>query len=159
MKTKAFALSALVMLTLSACSFEMSISSEETEEPGGPLYTIAEAINSGGMCPEGECTSEVKILSDGRVFAEDNTHNFVGSIADGALEDLKAAIKEIDVGSLPERGDDYTCPVAYDGQKTIFSFYGETDEPVVIDSCEYDPLGVEAVQIVERAWEDVVAEG
>lgn len=157
MKTRvALLATVLVTVLLSGCSFEVRVNVED-DLVGGPIYAVAQAKTSGGMCPDGECASEVKIMSDGRVIVDYNTDQEVGSISSVEVQDLKGAIAEIEVDSLPERGEDYTCPVAFDGQKTEFTFYGEENTPVTIDSCEYDPYGLEAVQMVERIWEDTVA--
>lgn len=158
MKIKALVMAVVIVGALSACTMEMSISAndEDPDAPGGPLYTVASAKASGGMCPDGECTSEVEILSDGRVIAKNGTDRYLGAMSKFDLSELQDAVEDIDMTSLPARGADYTCPVAYDGQKVVFSFYGD-EEPKVIDSCEHDPTGLQAVDIVTQEWEAVVA--
>lgn len=157
MKSKMLSLAALSILMLSACSFEVSVSDDKDGDANYVLYTVASIENSGGMCINGECHSHVKVLSDGQVLIESGNVHKMGSITREEVKELVTAIEEIDMSSLPARSSDYTCPTAYDGQKTEFTFYDGTKEIARLDSCEVDPSNLEAAKISLRVWEDTLA--
>lgn len=55
-----------------------------------------------------------------------------------------SALSPAYLAAHPFRG---TCPIAYDGQESIYRFRGF---PRALASCKYDLRGVRAVQLVER---------
>ena len=109
----------------------------------GPLVTVE---RHGGLCPEGECRSVLVIERDGRVHETEPEALERGRVPEVLRSALEAVVLRADFDRLAARPFAGQCPVAYDGQETIYTFTTQ-DGPVRLASCEVeidttDPLFV-----------------
>jgi hypothetical protein len=100
--------------------------------PSGPLVTVE---TRGGMCPLGACGSTIAIDADGRVHAIAPFPKELGTVPDGVLEALATELSQADFVALTGQPFTGTCPIAYDGQETIYTF-ATASGVVRIASCE-----------------------
>jgi hypothetical protein len=91
----------------------------------------------GGECPDRACGSTVVIEADGRVHATAPTAVELGLLPAVTLEGLATEISKTDFGALKSRPFTGTCPVAFDGQETIYTF-GTASGADRIASCEVE---------------------
>lgn len=97
-----------------------------------PILTIR---TRGGMCVNGECSSEKQINADGSFTAADST----GAQTHGTLDPAKVAeltqqIADADFAQIKAQPFTGTCPIAYDGQEYIYTFHTMSG-PQTIESC------------------------
>jgi hypothetical protein len=85
----------------------------------GPLVIVE---TRGGECPQGACESKIAIEPDGRVHATAPDRLELGTLAGPALEALLTEIGKTDFAALKSHPFTGTCPVAFDGQETIYTF-------------------------------------
>jgi hypothetical protein len=100
--------------------------------PSGPLATVE---TRGGMCLEGACDSTIAIETEGRVHAIAPAPAELGTLPDRTLEALTTEIAQADFAALKSHPFTDTCPIAYDGQETIYVFT-TSSWPERIASCE-----------------------
>jgi hypothetical protein len=90
----------------------------------------------GGECPQGACGSTIAIEPDGRVHATAPERTDLGTLPRATLEALVTEIEKADFAELKSHPFTGTCPVAFDGQETVYTFttgFG----PERIASCEF----------------------
>jgi len=85
----------------------------------GRLVTIE---TRGGMCLQGACGSTIAIETNGRIHAIAPAPAELGTVPDRALEALMTEIAQADFAALKSHSFTGTCPIAYDGQETIYVF-------------------------------------
>jgi hypothetical protein len=106
-----------------------------------PIVTV---VRHGGLCITArECRSTLRI-TDTAISGSDVKPR---RLQPGERRALLRAIRALDPAYLdahPFRG---TCPVAYDGQESIYRFRGFS-RPLAC--CKYDLRGVRVVRLVER---------
>jgi hypothetical protein len=85
----------------------------------GPLVTIT---TRGGECPEGMCEAVTIIERDGRLHVTKPEVADLGTIPTAALAALDAAVRTTDFAAIRARPFTGECPVAFDGQETIYEF-------------------------------------
>jgi hypothetical protein len=100
--------------------------------PIGQLVTVE---TRGGMCPQGACGSTIAIDADGRVHAIAPAPKELGTVPAGVFEALATELSQADFVALMGRPFTGTCPIAYDGQETIYTFTTASGA-VRIASCE-----------------------
>ena len=128
----------LIAVLAAACS---SVIETPTPTPTiGPPTTLVTIERHGGLCPDRECRSLIRIDSDGAVRGGAATTTIPpGLIATIRLEMARANFALIE--SRPFTGQ---CPTAYDGQETVYTFHTATGDELIascsvaIDSA--DPL-------------------
>jgi hypothetical protein len=107
----------------SSASTAPSGSTAPTGTPSGaavsPLVTVE---TQGGLCANGPCGSIVSIEADGRVRQLGPTEILRGRLTADLLEALRIEIDRADFGLIESRPFTGTCPIAYDGQETIYIF-------------------------------------
>jgi hypothetical protein len=111
-----------------------ALSSAPSSAPSGPLVTIE---TRGGECPEGACGSTVVIDADGRIHETAPAPLELGTLSDMTVEALATEIAKADFAELKSRPFTGTCPVAFDGQETIYTFVTSSG-PERIASCEVE---------------------
>jgi hypothetical protein len=119
---------AVLALALVACGGTVA---SLLPEPSGPLVTVT---TRGGECMDGPCGSVVVIERGGTVHSDDGAAP-LGTVPQGTLTALDAAIKTTDfavVRAVPFEGE---CPVNFDGQEFIYEF-GAPGGLERIASCE-----------------------
>jgi hypothetical protein len=120
---------AIVALVLAGCG---STVASLLPDSSGPLVTVT---TRGGECMDGPCGSVVIIERDGTVHTDDEAAPPLGTVPQGTLTALDAAIKTTDfdvVRAVPFEGE---CPVNFDGQESIYEF-GAPGGVERIASCE-----------------------
>jgi len=105
---------------------------EPSATPGRPLVTVE---TRGGMCAQGACDSTIAIEVDGRIHAIAPAPAELGTVPGRALEALTTEIAQADFPALKSHPFTDTCPIAYDGQETIYTFT-TTSAAQRIASCE-----------------------
>jgi len=89
------------------------------------------------MCPNGPCGSLVTIDSDGSVHQVRPTAEDLGTIPSAELDALTVEIEQANFPLIESRPFTGTCPIAYDGQETIYVFpVGQGTGFERIASCE-----------------------
>jgi hypothetical protein len=111
--------------------------------PAGPLVTIE---TRGGECPQGACGSTVIVEADGRVHQTASAPLELGTLSSVSVEVLATEIDKADFAALMSRPFTGTCPVAFDGQETVYTF-ATASGTIRIATCEIevdpsDPLFV-----------------
>ncbi len=138
----------LVGIIVSACANQLPVVSASPSpappsQPAGPLLTVE---TLGGDCPQGACGGTIVVESDGRIHAIAPTATELGVLSAATIGGLATEIAQADFVALKSRPFTDTCPIAFDGQKTIYTF-ATTSGVERIDSCEVvvdpaDPLFV-----------------
>jgi hypothetical protein len=128
---------ALVSLAVVACGWEFPgvqpAPLASGEGPAGPLVIVE---TRGGECPQGACGSTIAIEPDGRVHATAPERTELGTLTDVALGSLVTEIEKADFAALKSHPFTGTCPVAFDGQETVYTFTtGSGTERIA--SCEF----------------------
>jgi hypothetical protein len=104
-----------------------------------PLVTVE---TRGGLCANGACGSIVSIEADGRVRQVRPTELPLVRLPPDLIEALRTEIDRADFGLIESRPFTGTCPVAYDGQETIYIFtvhQGTAFERIATCEVEIDP--------------------
>jgi len=111
------------------------------------------------MCAQGACDSTIAIEVDGRVHAIAPAPTELGTVPDRGLEALNTEIAQADFAALTSRPFTGTCPIAFDGQETVYTFAIGSDIHRIA-SCEVvvDPAAPLFVA-VSAALAGVVAPG
>jgi hypothetical protein len=110
----------------------------------GATAPIVTVTRHGGLCMiRSECTSTLRI--DDRTISGDGYVSRRLKPAERAT--LLSAIGKLDLAYLRAHPFTGTCPMAYDGQESIYRFRGF---PRALPGCTYDLRGVEAVRVVKR---------
>jgi hypothetical protein len=104
-----------------------------TPKQTDPLVSIHA---EGGLCVYGGCSRDVMVLQNGTYTVKDGSGQTTsGALDDATLGQLKQAIDGADFEAIRSKPFTGTCPIAYDGQEYIFTFYkGAKSE--VVDSCK-----------------------
>jgi hypothetical protein len=90
---------------------------------------------SGGMCIDGPCGSTVTITADGKVTQTAPKPSDLGTVSESTIDALVTEIEQADFEAIKSQPFTDTCPIAYDGQKVVYTFnVGSRTE--TIDSCE-----------------------
>lgn len=92
----------------------------------------------GGLCVYGQCQNTITLYSDG-TYAQllGNGDKIVGFAESSLQNELEQAILDADfaqIRSVPFTG---TCPIAYDGNELIYSFYTDAGTET-LSSCEFE---------------------
>ncbi len=85
----------------------------------GPLLTIE---TRGGECPNDACGSTIVVEPDGRVHATAPAAAELGILPASTLDGLATEIAQADFATIKSHRFTGTCPVAFDGQETVYTF-------------------------------------
>lgn len=96
-----------------------------------PLVSI---IRHGGLCPDGECTSETFIYKDGSIVEDSK---IIKQLPAQQVKQLENRFITTNFNMIRTFPFTETCPTAYDGQESIYTFY-LPDRQETFASCEYD---------------------
>ncbi len=111
---------------------------------GNALVTVE---TSGGECPQGPCGDHYVIHRDGRV---EGSRGEQPRLSPDLVQGIARLAANTDWNAVLARPFTGECPTAFDGQKVVYTF--ETvGGPVVLDSCEVDLSGVEAILAIDDA--------
>jgi hypothetical protein len=121
--------------------------SVEPPSPSGPTTSPqprpSEAVDGvsvsvqtlGGHCVQGSCDTVITIEPDGRAHQVEPEPKELGTVPHEIMEALVVEVQQTDFEAIRSHPFTDTCPIAFDGQQLIYSFWIVTyDER--IDSCE-----------------------
>jgi hypothetical protein len=91
----------------------------------------------GGMCRTGPCDRTLGISRDGRGVVLAPQPAELGQIPAALFQAVQQQLSLADFEQLGSRPFTGECPVNYDGQELIFTFYGATG-PIRLASCEVE---------------------
>jgi hypothetical protein len=114
-----------------------------SEAVDGVSVTV-EAI--GGHCIQGACDSTITIEPDGRAHQTKPEAKELGTVPREIMQALVVEVEQADFEAIKSRPFTDTCPIAFDGQQFIYTFWIVTHSEQ-IDSCQVvvdpaDPLFV-----------------
>jgi hypothetical protein len=129
-----------------------SVPSAAPSEADGTIVTVE---TTGGECVQGACGGTIAIEADGRIHATAPASAELGRVSAITLEGLATEVAQADFGRLQSRPFTDTCPIAFDGQETIYTFTTPSG-PVRLDSCKVvvdpaDPLFVAVAAALAEA--------
>jgi hypothetical protein len=105
---------------------------------------IVSVVRRGGLCISGsECRSTLRI-TDTTVSGDGYRPRRLKPVEHA---ELLRAVKAFDPSYLVAHPFKGTCPIAYDGQESVYRFRGVKR---ALASCTYDLRGVRAVRLTER---------
>jgi hypothetical protein len=107
-------------------------------------HPIAVVVRSGGLCPSGRQCRSVARITDTAITADGYVSR---RLRHAARAELLHAIDKLDLAELRAHPFKWTCPTAYDGVESVYTFRGFHHR---IASCTYDLGHVPAARIVER---------
>lgn len=126
----------ILMMTLALCTgcgvLLGYVSDEPLDDAETPLLRVE---TTGGLCVYGGCGTDLTINRDGTLrFARADGAVRTTRLNAEALEQLQNAIARADFGRILSVPFNDICPIAYDGQQVIYTFY--TDQgAILVDSC------------------------
>ncbi len=101
-------------------------------EPGKPVLIV---YSHGGLCANGnECQRTVTLFGDGSYVVRGGIK---GNIPAKDLDQLRALIDQTDFAAVKSVPFADVCPVAYDGQETVYTFTLRDGTQETIASCRY----------------------
>lgn len=139
----------LLIPLLAACSLSDFITRPESNDADTPLMVIT---TQGGLCMYGACSIELTVFRDSSHLAQQGDYTLrLGERMDPAqFAAFTSALEAADFDALRATPFTDICPIAYDGQQVIYTFYinGRVE---VLDSCAY--LLDENDPLIQTAWE------
>jgi hypothetical protein len=108
-------LTVVLLLIVAACSRQDPV-------PPSPVSLLS-VETRGGMCPNGPCGSLITIDTDGSIHQLKPTDLVLGQVPPQLFETLRIEIDRADFPMIESRLFTDTCPTAYDGQETIYTFH------------------------------------
>ena len=111
----------------SSPSATLSVAPSESTEPA-VLVTVE---TRGGECPKGPCGSLIAIGSDGSVHQVRPIAQDLGTIPSAELDALTVEMSRANFPLIESRPFTDTCPTAYDGQETIYTFHLPTRKEAI----------------------------
>jgi hypothetical protein len=146
----------LVLAVVAACASSPSPSASPSAPPTLPpppdapatpfAFPLVSVETRGGECLSGACDRLLNIEADGRIHEVIPKDQVLGTAPPELIEALRTEVEQADYLAIKSRPFTDTCPIAFDGQQTIYTFHvaiGDTE----IDSCKVaidpaDPLFV-----------------
>lgn len=130
------ALAALLGL-IAGCGDLPPASSSPSLDPHRPLVTVE---THGGECAFGECREAVRIDADGSTHRLQPQPELVRAVPAQLVDALALEMDRANFRLLESRPFSGTCPTAYDGQETIYTFHlAEGDEVIAGCRVAIDP--------------------
>lgn len=134
-RTKFVIIAIFFLIVVGATLFFYYFYSSGPEALPSPLVRgILKIEKMGGLCAGGEtCSSTYDLSSNGSFYFNGNS----GSVSSGVISEAVTLIDDADFKTIKKYPYTETCPTAYDGQKTIYTFYFTMGGSETLDSCEY----------------------
>jgi hypothetical protein len=135
---------ALIAVWVAAAPGAASSGGDARAATGQARPPIVSVVRRGGLCISGsECRSTFRI-TDATVTGDGYRAR---RLKPAERAELLRALKVFDPAYLGAHPFTGTCPIAYDGQESIYRFRGVKR---ALASCTYDLRGVRAVHVTER---------
>jgi hypothetical protein len=116
-------------------SLPPSFSGEATPAPSQPANVIVSVETRGGECASGLCTRLLNIEADGHIHEVIPKDEVLGTVPVEVVDALQVEVERANYRLLRSRPFTGTCPTAYDGQETIYTFHASRGDQV-IESCK-----------------------
>ena len=108
-----------------------------------PELTPSEAVDGisvsvetlGGHCVQGSCDSIITIEPDGRAHQVKPEPKELGTVPLETMQALVVEVEQADFEAIKSQPFTHTCPIAFDGQQVIYTFWIVTHDEQ-IDSCQ-----------------------
>jgi hypothetical protein len=126
-----------IVLALAVCA---TAGASLTQARQQPLVVV---VKHGGLCMIGNDCRLVLRITDTTIWDGHRSR----PLTPAARRSLVSAIHGLTASYLRTHPFKGTCPMAYDGQESIYRFRGFTPS---IPSCRYDVRGIRAVRLTER---------
>jgi hypothetical protein len=115
---------------------------------------VVSVRREGGHCRVGGCFSEVAIFADGTYRYSDPNQQKTGKINRFEIRRFQQRIATADFEKIKSQPFTGTCPLAYDGPETVYTFR-KGDRAEVIRSCQTqidskNPLFQQAERVYEQ---------
>jgi hypothetical protein len=127
----------VILLALAVCA---TVGASVTQARQQPLVVV---VRHGGLCIAGSDCRLVLRITDTTIWDGRRSR----PLSPAARRSLVSAIHGLTAAYLRTHPFKGTCPMAYDGQESIYRFRGFTPS---IPSCKYDVRGIRAVRLTER---------
>jgi hypothetical protein len=103
-------------------------------EPGKPMAMVK---MQGGLCVTGSMCETTVIFNDNGEYLVN--HDLRADLTAAEVASLKAEVAKLNFAQLKSRPFIGTCPIAYDGQEHIYTFFDANGaQAQVLASCTYD---------------------
>jgi hypothetical protein len=107
-----------------------------TVAPETPFaFPLVSVETRGGECPARSCDRLLNIEADGRIHQVIPKDRVLGAAPPEVIEALRTEVEQADYVRIKSRPFTDTCPIAFDGQETIYTFHVATGVRE-IDSCK-----------------------
>ena len=127
------------MLALAGCQSDRPPPTSAPSASGEPVVLLT-VETRGGLCPNGPCESLIAIESDGSVHQVRPSAEDLGTIPSATLDALTVEIARANFPLIESRPFTDTCPTAYDGQETVYTFHLPTSrEEIATCKVAIDP--------------------
>lgn len=114
-----------------------SASAAPSAAPSAPTSpALVEIVQRGGLCSYGGCKSVTVVRSDGSVTSTTNGESTRKQLTAAQLGGLQSAIHGASFAAIKARPFKGTCPTAYDGMETIYTFHLPSGDQVLA-SCTF----------------------
>ncbi len=119
---------------------------------------IVSIRREGGFCRPGGCFSEVAIFADGTYRYSDRTQQKTGRINRLEIRRFQKRIAAANFEKIKSQPFTGTCPLAYDGPETVYTFR-KGSQTEVIRSCQTQIDGKNPLfQQAERVYQQIVSQ-
>lgn len=103
--------------------------------PSQPADAIVSVESRGGECASGLCTNLLNIEADGHIHQVIPKDEVLATVPVELIDALQVEVERANYRLIRSRPFTGTCPTAYDGQETIYTFHVSSGDQV-IDSCK-----------------------
>ncbi len=106
-----------------------------TPAPSQPANAIVSVETRGGECASGLCTHLLNIEADGHIHEVIPKDEVLATVPVELVDALQIEVERANYQLIRSRPFTGTCPTAFDGQQTIYTFHVSRGDQV-IDSCK-----------------------
>jgi len=94
----------------------------------------------GGECPSGSCDRLLNIEADGSIHEVIPKDRVLGTAPPEVIDALRVEVEQADYLKIRSKPFTGTCPIAFDGQETIYTFHVTTgDREIASCTVAIDP--------------------
>jgi hypothetical protein len=140
----------LLPIVAAACAASAPPSASPSATPTLPPPSVAVATpfafplvsveTRGGECPSGTCDRLLNIEADGRIHEVIPKDRVLGTAPPEVIDALRVEVEQADYPKIRSRPFTGTCPIAFDGQETIYTFHVTTgDREIASCTVAIDP--------------------
>lgn len=159
---RALVLAAALGIALSGCSSGAAGSTAPNpgtsdSPPTTGVRLLAAVTLTGGLCPEGVCTSNFEVHTDGTWTSTTASTSTQGRLPPHILAEVERATARTGIASAPSFTG--TCPIAYDGSEAIYSWLTPAGADITVSACEKAIAESDPLVVALDAARDAVSDG